>query len=196
MRSLNALAAALAVLVLAACADLMPASAPSHPPATDLKADTPDDRGSFYMSPGQTLLLEALKNASSRDPAVLAVVGHYTNATLFKAGAVGRTTATAYYDEGSCSHGCNAHAAYMIAVVVVSDLQHGVVVSEQDLPWIAHLRVRQPFVVALQNRPGSAPWARLTIQAPVADRCPRTGVIRDFISLRGPLLQERRFCRP
>jgi len=116
------------------------------------------------MSTGQTLLLGMLNYASSSDKAVLAVAGHYTNATLLRAGVPGRTMVTAYYAGPDCKYECNANAPFKIAVVVVSDvdLQQGVVVSEQDLPWIIHLRSGQPFVVALQNRPGSPPWARLT----------------------------------
>jgi hypothetical protein len=164
MRPINALAAAMAVLAFGACATLTPPSASSPPPQADVKVDSPDDRASFYMSTGQTLLLVTLHYASSRDKAVLAVVGQYANATLFRAGAAGRTTVTAYYAGPDCKTECNAHAPFTIAVVVVSDvdLQQGVVVSEQDLQWIIHFRSGQPFVVALQNRPGNPPWARLT----------------------------------
>jgi hypothetical protein len=168
MRLLHAIAAAMTVLALGACGSITPLSTssptPSPPPQADLKVGSPDDRGIFYMRTGQTLLLAMLNHASSGDKAVLAVAGQFANATLFAAGAAGRTTVTAYYIGPDCKYECNAHAPFTIAVVVVSeaDLNQGVVVSEKDLPWIIHLRSGQPFVVALQNRPGSPPWARVT----------------------------------
>jgi hypothetical protein len=63
-----------------------------------------------------------------------------------------------------CPSECNSRGPLTITVVVssASDLQNGVIVSEQDKPWLIHLRTGQPFVITLRNPPGGPPWSRLT----------------------------------
>jgi hypothetical protein len=163
MRLLTALVAAAAILALAACARLTPPPTPTPLPAADLTLTDPkDDQGLFFLAPDQTLLL-MMGNASSRDSSVLAVAGHYPNATLFKGKAVGRTTVLGF-DTTHCPSECNSRGPLTVTVVVVSaiDLQNGVIVSEQDKPWVIHLRTGRPFVITLRNPPGGPPWARLT----------------------------------
>ena len=162
---------ALVVLALAACSTLspqpVPTPTPSSPPAADVKVSGEADRhGSFFMSPGQTLLVE-LPSAGSQDSTVLAFAGHYPNATLFRAVAVGRTWVIADYP-ANCPTECNPLAPLQIGVVVVSDqgLKQGVVLSEQDQPLITHLRSGQRFVLTLRNRAGSPAWASLTSANP------------------------------
>jgi hypothetical protein len=162
MRFPTALIGASIVLALAACGISTPPT-PTPLPAADLTVTDPkDDQGLFYMAPDQTLLL-TMGNASSRDSNVLAVAGHYPNATLFKAKAVGRTTVFGF-DTTRCPSECNSRGSLTITVVVVSagDLQNGVIVSEQDQPWVIRLRTGRPFVITLRNPPGGPPWARLT----------------------------------
>ena len=170
MRLATVFAAALVVLVQAACDPLAPRPPPSPvsspPPTTDLTVGSPADQsGSFFMAPGKTLLVE-LPSASSHDPTVLTVAGHYPNATLFKAAGVGRTWVIADYNI-ACPTECNPPAPLKFAVVVVSDedLHRAPVLSEQDQQWIIHLRSGQRFVVSLRNRPGMA-WADLTSANP------------------------------
>jgi len=71
---------------------------PTLPPAppTNLRVDHGDTLGIFYTSLGQTLLVE-LDYPTSRDKAVLDVAGRYSNGTVFRAAAVGRTTVTPTY---------------------------------------------------------------------------------------------------
>ncbi|HWO46384.1 MAG TPA: hypothetical protein VNO87_12550 [Methylomirabilota bacterium] len=163
MRLATALAAGLAVVALAGCETSSPPSTPTRLPAADLTVTDPkDDQGLFYMAPDQTLLL-MMGNASSLDSNVLAVARHYPNATLFKGKAVGRTTVLGF-DTTHCASECNTRGPLTITVVVVSaiDLQNGVIVSEQDKPWVIRLHTGQPFVITLRNPPGGPPWARLT----------------------------------
>ena len=164
-------ATALVVLALAKCDALTPQSAPSPtpspPPPTNLKVGSPaDQNGSFFMSPGQTLLVE-LPYAESHDSTVLAVAGHYPKATIFRAAAVGRTWVIADFPV-DCPVECNAPAPVHIAVVVVSDqdLEQGVVISEQDHPWIIHFRSGQRFALTLRNLHGSQAWTGLTSANP------------------------------
>src|SRR5713101_2582619 len=148
MRLPTALAAALAVVALAGCETSAPPSTPTPLPAADLTVTNPkDDQGLFYMAPDQTLLL-MMGHASSRDSNVLTVAGHYPNATLFKGKAVGRTTVLGF-DTTHCPSECNSRGPLTITVVVVStsDLENGVIVSEQDNPWVIRLRTGQPFVI-------------------------------------------------
>jgi hypothetical protein len=138
-----------------------------------------DNRGLFYVSTGQTLLVK-LANASSGDNAVLAASGRYTDATLFKAAAPGRRTVTAELPT-SCPTECNVQARFQIVVVVVSDteLKQGVSISEQDQPWVIHLRNGQRFVVTLRNPPAGPAWGRLTSTNPaiiVAEQPPVVSV--------------------
>lgn len=164
MKLVTALAAASAVLALAACGPSTPP--PTPPPSADLTVSYSDNRGLFYMSSGQTLLVK-LSNASSGDSAVLSTAGRYTDATLFKAAATGRRTVTAEIST-SCPTECNSQARFQIVVVVVSDsdLMQGVSISEQDQPWVVHLRSGQRFVVTLLNPPSGPAWIRLTSTNP------------------------------
>jgi hypothetical protein len=166
-RLVTAMAEAAAVLALAACGAATVPSAPSPPPKATVTVKNPnDDHGLFFMATQQTLLL-LMANASSRDSAVLPIAGHYANATLFRAAAVGRTTVTGL-DTTHCPTECNTSGPLQITVVVVSpeDLQRGVVVSEQDHSWEVHLRRGQLFVLTLRNQPGGPPWTRLTSADP------------------------------
>lgn len=165
--------AALAVLALTACSVGPIKPTPSPAPPTNLKVDYGDTYGIFYMSPGQTLLVE-LDYPASRDKAVLGVAGRYSNGTVFKAAAVGRTTVTADVHV-DCPIECNPPAPLQITVVVIEDLelQNGLVISERDqvtaglsYPSVIHLRSGQRFVLTLRNLPGGTAWARLTSSDP------------------------------
>jgi len=114
------------------------------------------------MAPDQTLLL-MMVNASSLDSNVLAVAGRYPSATLFKGKVVGRTTVLGF-DTRQCPNECDSRGPLTITVIVVSatDLQNGLIVSEQDQPWVIRLHTGQSFVITLRNPPGGPPWARLT----------------------------------
>lgn len=162
-----------AVLALAACAVGLTKPTPSPAPPTNLKIGYGDTLGIFYMSPGQTLLVE-LDYPFSRDKAVLGAAGRYSNGTVFKAAAVGRTNVTAY-PHIDCPIECNPPAPLQITVVVIEDteLQNGLVISEQDqviaglgYPSVIHLRSGQRFVLTLRNLPQEPAWARLTSSNP------------------------------
>jgi len=173
VRLATGMGGAFAVLALAACSvgPVKPSLSPAPP--TNLRVDYGDTLGIFYMSLGQTLLVE-LEYPTSRDKAVLGVAGRYSNGTVFKAAAVGRTTVTAYVHV-DCPIECNAPAPLQIIVVVIDDLelQTGLVISERDqviaglgYPSVIHLRSGQRFVVTLRNLPGGTAWARLTSSDP------------------------------
>jgi len=76
---------------------------------------------------------------------------------------LGRTTVLGF-DTTRCPKECESPGPLTITVVVVSaiDLQDGVVVSEQDKPWVIRLHTGRPFVITLRNPPCGPPWARLT----------------------------------
>lgn len=166
MRLLTAVAATQAVLALAACGPSTPPSPPTPAPSADVTVSYSDTRGLFYVSTGQTLLVK-LANASSGDSAVLATAGRYKDATLFKAAGTGRRTVTADVST-SCPTECIAQARFQIVVVVVSDteLKQGVSITEQDQPWVIHLRSGQRFIVTLRNPSGGPAWGRLTSTSP------------------------------
>lgn len=153
---------AAALVAIAACEGLPHAGAtPTPPPAADLSATYADTKGSFYLGLDQTLLVW-LPNAWVHNPQVLVVTGHFADATLLKAVAVGRTTVLADVPT-TCTNECNVHQPLQIAVVVVNpaDLQQGVTITEQDHPWEIHMRAGEHFVIALSNPPSGPAWANL-----------------------------------
>lgn len=149
-------------MAVAACGTTFHAGATPTPlPSADVTATYADTTGSFYLGLDQTLLVK-LPNASVHDPQVLVVTGHFSDATLLKAVAVGRTTVLADVPT-TCTNGCNALQPLQIEVVVVTpaDLQRGVTITEQDRQWIIHMRVAEHFVMALTNPPSGPAWANI-----------------------------------
>lgn len=160
---------AAALLAVAACSVpgfSQTSPSPSPPPSADVSAAYADTNGTFFLALNQTMLVK-LPDASVHYPPLLTVAGRYSNATLLKAVATGRTVvmATPYTD---CSVECNALQPMRITVVVVttSDLEEGVTVSEQDWPSIIHIRTGQHFLVALPNPSSGPAWAQIVPSNP------------------------------
>jgi predicted secreted protein len=175
MRPAAILGPVAAALVLAGCGiESVSSVTPTPLPVADVTASYADTKGSFFLGLDQTLLVK-LPNAGVHYPQVLTVTSRFADATFLKAVAIGRTTVLASSPTGSCGNECNALAPFEIAVVVVSpaDIQQGVTVTEQDHPWVIHMRTGQHFVVSLSNPPAGAAWAEIVSSEPavlVADQ--------------------------
>jgi hypothetical protein len=176
-----ALASSAAVLLAVAACDFSGLShaspSPSPLPSADVTVAYGDTNGTFFLGLDQTMLVK-LPNAGVHYPPLLTVAGRYSNATLLKAVAIGRTSvmATLYTD---CSVECNALQPMHITVVVVtsSEIEQGVTVSEQDWPSDIHVRTRQRFFVALSNPSSGPAWAQIVPSNPaviVAEQPPTT----------------------
>lgn len=164
MKTAALVSSAAALLAVAACAVpglSQPSPSPSPLPSVDVTVGYGDTRGTFFLGLDQTMLVK-IPDASVSYPPLLTVAGRYSNATLLKAAATGRTAvmATPYTD---CSVECNALQPMLITVVVVtaSDLEQGVTVSEQDWPSVIHVRTGQRFFLALPNPSSGLAWAQI-----------------------------------
>jgi hypothetical protein len=152
------------LLAVAACgfAGFSHASpSPSPLPSADVSVAYGDNNGTFYLGLNQTMLV-MLPNAGVHYPPLLTVAGRYSNATLLKAVATGRTTVMAT-PSTACGVECNALQPMHVTVVVVagSDIEQGVTVSEQDWPSVIHVRTGQRFFLALPNPSSGPPWAQI-----------------------------------
>jgi hypothetical protein len=150
---------------------------PSPLPSADSTVGYGDTRGTFFLGLDQTMLV-TIPNASVAYPPLLTVAGRYSNATLLKAVATGRTIvmATPYT---ACGVECNALQPMLINVVVVTtgEIEQGVTVSEQDWSSVIHIRTGQRFVVALPNPSSGPAWAQVVPSNPaviVAEKPPET----------------------
>lgn len=180
MKTAALASSAAALLAVAACSvpGLSQSSpSPSPLPSADITVAYGDTNGTFFLGLDQTMLVK-IPNAGVKYPPLLTVAGSYSNATLLKAVATGRTIvmATPYTD---CSVECNALQPMRITVVVVtsSDIEQGVTVSEQDWPSVIHVRTGQRFFLALPNPRSGPAWAQIVPANPaviVAEQPPMT----------------------
>jgi hypothetical protein len=180
MKTAALASSAAALLAVAACgvAGFSQASpSPSPLPSADVTVAYGDTNGTFFLGLNQTMLVK-LPDASVHYPPLLTVTGRYSNGTLLKAVATGRTVvmATPYT---ACSTECNALQPIHINVVVVStsDIEQGVTVSDQDWPSVIHVRTGQRFFLALPNPSSGPAWAQFVPANPaviVAEQPPTT----------------------
>jgi hypothetical protein len=167
MKTAALASSAAALLAVAACgvASLSQAS-PTPLPSADVTVAYGDNNGTFFLGLDQTMLVK-LPSAGVHYPPVLTVADRYSDATLLKAVALGRTTVIADVAAG-CTNGCNTLKPLQIIVVVVngSDIQQGVTVSEQDWPSVIHVRTGQRFFLALPNPSSGPAWAQIVPSNP------------------------------
>ena len=180
MKTAALTSSAAALFAVAACgvAGLSQASpSPSRLPSADITVAYGDTNGTFFLALNQTMLVK-LPSAGVHYPPLLTVAGLYSDATLLKAVATGRTTVMAT-PSTDCGVECNALQPMRITVVVMtsSEIEQGVTVSEQDWPSVIHVRTGQRFFLALSN-PNSGPaWAQMVPSNPaviVAEQPPTT----------------------
>ncbi len=169
MKTAALASSAAALLAVAACGvpGLSQSSpSPSPLPSADVTVGYEATNGTFFLGLDQTLLIK-LPNAGVHYPPVLTIAGRYSDATLLKAVALGRTTVIADVAAG-CTNGCNTLKPLQIIVVVVngSDIQQGVTVSEQDWPSVIHVRTGQRFFLALPNPSSGPAWAQIVPSNP------------------------------
>ncbi len=180
MKTAALASSAAALLAVSACGVpglLQSSPSPSPLPSADVTVAYRDTNGTFFLGLDQTMLVQ-VPNAGVHYPPLLTVAGRYSNATLLKAVATGRTTVMATPSTG-CGVECNALQPMRITVVVVtsSEIEQGVTVSEQDWPSVIHVRTGQRFFVALSNPSSGPAWAQIVPSNPaviVAEQPPTT----------------------
>jgi hypothetical protein len=189
MKTAALVSSAAALLAVAACS--LPGLSQSSPspsplPSADVTVGYGDTNGTFFLGLDQTLLV-LIPDAGVHYPPLLTVAGRYSNATLLKAVATGRTIVMAT-PHADCSVECNALRPMEITVVVVtsSEIVQGVTVSEQDWPSVIHVRTGQRFFFSLSNPSSGPAWTQIVPSDPaviVADQPPAisaTGIRGQF----------------